>query len=76
MWSAGVVLYTMLYGTVPFKAQSMLDLHKQVVKGEPDYKEGSPECVSSLALSLLKSILEKDPLKRLKPEKVLEHPWM
>ena len=26
MWSAGVVLFAMLYGTVPFKAQSMGDL--------------------------------------------------
>ena len=27
LWSAGVVLFAMLYGTVPFKANNMKDLH-------------------------------------------------
>ena len=27
IWSAGVVLFAMLYGTVPFKANNMQDLH-------------------------------------------------
>jgi len=66
VWSAGVVLYAMLYGTVPFKASNMSELHKQVVKSKPDYKEGS-ESASQKALSLLTGILEKDPQKRLTP---------
>jgi hypothetical protein len=31
----------MLFGTVPFKASSMVELHKQVVKSKPDYKDGA-----------------------------------
>lgn len=31
LWSAGVVLYAMLYGTVPFKANNMQDLHKLIL---------------------------------------------
>ena len=60
LWSAGVVLYAMLYGTVPFKASNIQELHKQVVKCKPDYKEDS-EPASPLALKLLKGILERDP---------------
>lgn len=52
VWSAGVVLYAMLYGTVPFKAANMQELHKKIVTREPDYKEG-PESASQKALSLL-----------------------
>lgn len=28
IWSAGVVLYAMLFGAVPFKASNMAELHK------------------------------------------------
>jgi serine/threonine protein kinase len=33
IWSAGVVLYAILSGTVPFKANNMKDLHKCIIKG-------------------------------------------
>lgn len=75
VWSAGVVLYAMLYGTVPFKASNMQELHKQVVKQKPDYKDGA-ESISAKALQLLQAILEKDPVKRMTPQQILEHPWM
>ena len=65
IWSAGVVLYAMLFGAVPFKAINMGELHKQVLEREPSYKE---EEVSVDALSLLKGILEKDPAMRLTSE--------
>lgn len=70
-----MVLYAMLFGTVPFKASNMNELHKQVVKCKPDYKEGQ-DSVSPKALTLLRGILEKDPARRLTIEKILEHPWM
>lgn len=63
VWSAGVVLYAMLFGAVPFKANNMKELHKQVLKCEPQYKNE----VSKQAMSLLKGILEKDPKLRLTP---------
>jgi hypothetical protein len=48
----------MLFGTVPFKASNMTELHKQVVKQKPEYKD---DAVSSKAQNLLQAILEKDP---------------
>ena len=61
VWSAGVVLYAMLYGVVPFKATNMSELHKQVQKCKPVYKDD----ISENARSLLQGILERDPKKRL-----------
>lgn len=43
IWSAGVVLYAMLYGTVPFKANNMNDLHKLIMKGKYTLKDDISE---------------------------------
>lgn len=71
-WSAGVVLYAMLYGTVPFKANNMQELQKQIINVKTTFKSE----ISEEAISLLKGILERDPLKRLTYKKILQHPWM
>ena len=34
IWSLGVCLYAMLYGTVPFKANNMSDLHALIKKAK------------------------------------------
>lgn len=36
VWSAGVCLYAMLIGTVPFKASSMQELHHLIINGKYD----------------------------------------
>ena len=72
LWSAGVVLFAMLYGTVPFKAQNMNDLHRLIMKSKYTLKDD----VSEEARSLLKGLLNRDPLKRLSTAEVLSHPWM
>ena len=59
VWSAGVVLYAMIFGAVPFKASNMAELHKQVLERQPTYKE---EEISKDALDLLQGILTKDPV--------------
>ena len=66
VWSAGVVLYAMLFGTVPFKATNMGELQQQIINVQCSW--GSPGDISEGALSMLKKILEADPLKRLTPQ--------
>ena len=60
VWSAGIVLYAMLYGSVPFKANNMNDLHKIIIKGKYSLKNE----ISEDAQSILKMMLEIDPKKR------------
>jgi 5'-AMP-activated protein kinase catalytic alpha subunit len=60
LWSAGVVLFAMLYGTVPFKANNMKDLHKQIIEARYNLKDE----ITSEAKDLIKSLLNPDPNTR------------
>ena len=72
MWSAGVVLYAMLYGTVPFKANNMSELQKMIIKAKYTLKDD----ISASARDLLSKLLEKDPTKRLTIPQILVHDWL
>ncbi len=79
IWSAGgrrikifiVVLYAMLFGTVPFKGGNMNELHKLIIKGKYQIKDD----ISEEARDLIKKILETDPKKRYSIPQILAHPW-
>ena len=58
IWSTGVVLYAMLYGTVPFKASNMSELQKMIIRGKYTLGEG----ISKEAKDLLQKLLERDPM--------------
>ena len=72
IWSAGVVLYAMLSGTVPFKGNDIKELHKLIIEGK--YK--TIKNISKEANHLVKCLLEVDPKNRIKIEDILVHPWM
>lgn len=44
VWSAGVCLYAMLIGTVPFKAGSMQELHHLIINGKYDIHNPNANC--------------------------------
>lgn len=72
IWSAGVVLYAMLYGTVPFKANNMSELQKLIIKAKYTLKDD----ISEEARDLIHGILEKDPIKRFTITQILSHSWL
>jgi serine/threonine protein kinase len=67
-----VVLYAMLYGTVPFKASNMNDLHKLIIKAKYTLKDD----ICEDAKSLLQGLLEPDPKKRLTIPQIKNHAWL
>jgi serine/threonine protein kinase len=72
MWSAGVCLYVMLIGTVPFKASSMKELHELIRKGKYSL-QGEP--LSNEAKNLLTSLINVNYHKRISAKETLQHPW-
>ena len=71
IWSAGVCLYAMLYGNVPFKANQMGDLNKMILDATIEYKD----TVSEEARDLMQRMLQKNPNKRLTALESLDHKW-
>ena len=72
IWSAGVVLYAMLSGTVPFKGNNLNELHDLIMKG----KFNVINDISNDAKHLIKCLLEVDPRKRISVQSILNHPWL
>mmetsp|Transcript_42812 Transcript_42812/g.31277 ORF Transcript_42812/g.31277 Transcript_42812/m.31277 type:complete len:99 (-) Transcript_42812:558-854(-) len=64
----------MLVGTVPFKAQSMSQLHHMILQGRFELKE--QEGLSEMAKDLIGKLLQVDEKKRLSACEVLGHPWL
>ena len=89
IWSAGVCLYAMLIGSVPFKASTMSALQDLILNGKYDFKFqtnansnklNNPKAATSIlseeVQDLIKKLLTVDPNKRLSALQALEHPWL
>ncbi|XP_022185443.1 tribbles homolog 2 [Nilaparvata lugens] len=72
IWSLGVILYTMLVGRYPFNDSEHASLFAKISRGHFVI----PDCVSSRAKCLIRSLLRRDPLERLTADDVLLHPWL
>ena len=72
IWSAGIVLYAMLSGTVPFKGNNLNELHDLIMKG----KYNIINDISNDAKHLIKNLLEIEPKKRISIQNILNHPWL
>lgn len=72
MWSLGVILYTMLAGRYPFNDVEHATLFAKISRGHFVV----PECLSSRAKCLIRSLLRRDPSERITSDDVLHHPWL
>ncbi|KAM3146386.1 hypothetical protein pb186bvf_001355 [Paramecium bursaria] len=76
MWSAGVILYVMLSGELPFNAEYLNDLIEQIQQCKYEMDSKIWQQISPAAKNLIQNLLQKDPQKRLTPEQALEHTWI
>ncbi|XP_067007627.1 tribbles homolog 2 [Anabrus simplex] len=72
MWSLGVILYTMLVGRYPFNDSEHASLFAKISRGNFII----PDCLSSRAKCLIRSLLRREPSERLSAADVLLHPWL
>jgi len=76
MWSAGVVLYTMLCGYQPFQAETIQELTELIIQGKYEFHPESWDNISEQAKDLIKCLLQVDYKERYSPFQALMHPWV
>ena len=72
IWSAGVVLYTMLSGYFPFRGNNDNELNEHILQG----KYAPILDITQSCSDLMSKLLETNPLKRITLQQIEEHPWM
>lgn len=72
VWSAGIVLYNLLCGKLPFKAQNEKNLTQIISNGYIDF----PNFISKEAKDLIKKMLCVNPAFRISSHDILKHEWL
>ena len=71
LWSMGVLLCTLVCGTVHFKASSMNELHKVILNNKLHFPDGLSAEVQDLILQMLHPVSHL----RISLERMAKHAW-
>ncbi len=74
-WSAGVILFIMLSGKMPFYGKDDYEIMRRIVRAQYKFRDSEWAQVSEEAKSLVRALLQLDSEQRLSAEEALKHPW-
>jgi len=77
MWALGVIVFSLLTGAFPFKGKNPAQILKSIESCDSvRLPESVLSSISAESESLVRSLLQKDPKKRLSASAALNHPWL
>ena len=74
LWSAGVIIYQMIFGRVPFDVSNFMQLIKKI-NSEPIIFEREGIEISNNCLNLIQNLLKVDVDERISWDGFFYHPW-
>ncbi|XP_030644066.1 maternal embryonic leucine zipper kinase [Chanos chanos] len=72
VWSAGVLLFALLCGYLPFDDDNCMVLYRKITRGKYD----NPRWLSPGSILLLNQMMQVEPKRRLSVRQLLDHPWV
>lgn len=76
MWSLGVLTYVLLTGFLPFGGETDQETFVQISRCELDFPAELFDDISPQAIDFIKSLLLRQPERRMSVRECLSHPWM
>jgi calcium/calmodulin-dependent protein kinase I len=76
LWACGVLLYIMLSGKMPFYGRDDNECLHRIARGEYSFPDREWSSISEAGKSIVKALLQVDPVKRLTADSALQHKWL
>ena len=75
LWSVGVIMYELLFGTTPYHAKNLIQLMKKIKKKDVHIPDEYSSLISEECKNLLLSLLDKNPTNRITWDNFFQHEW-